>query len=122
MQPNERFREMPEYPGYLVGADGSMVRAIRGEVWKHLPMPDYSRRVDPPRRFPPDHNVGSKHGMAKIDEDTAAEIKRCLGGGESGASISRRFGVSPSTVSRIRRGEGWKHVRPVAVAELGEVA
>jgi hypothetical protein len=55
--------------------------------------------------------IGSNHPMAKLHETTVFEIKRALESGEPGVSIATRFGCSTYTVSNIRCGKQWKHVR-----------
>lgn len=55
--------------------------------------------------------VGSMHGMAKIDESIAKQIKSDLASmpNRSGAVIAKKHGVSIHTVSLIRTGKIWRH-------------
>ena len=54
---------------------------------------------------------GSRHGMAKINEDDVREIKHLLSVGYSHNEISNLMGVNTGTVSMIKNGKQWKHVR-----------
>jgi len=62
------------------------------------------------RHVPPPHKQGSEVGNSKLIEEEAAQIKAGLAKGETGASLARRFGVSVSTISLIKRGVRWQHV------------
>lgn len=55
----------------------------------------------------PPRMLGSNHPMALIDEVTAIEIKNAVG---THTAISKRFGVSRSTVGHIKTGRQWSHV------------
>ena len=59
---------------------------------------------------PPPLKRGSQVGTSKLTEEQAAQIKCELRQGVSGVVLARRFNVSPSTVSLIRRGIRWAHV------------
>lgn len=59
---------------------------------------------------PPPYKKGSEVGNSKLTEAEAVEIKRELQRGESGAALARRFNVSVSTISLIKRGIRWAHV------------
>jgi hypothetical protein len=54
---------------------------------------------------------GSRHGHAILDEQTVGRITFDLKS-MSGVSVAKKYGVSPSTISLIRRGKTWKHVTP----------
>lgn len=56
------------------------------------------------------HNRGERNGRAKLTDEQAQEIRRCLESGETGKAVAKRFGISPNTVSRIRNGAGWSKV------------
>ncbi len=47
---------------------------------------------------------------AKINEQTALEIKRCISQGETDRQIGDRFGLIPNHVRRIRIGRAWARV------------
>lgn len=51
--------------------------------------------------------VGEANGSAKLTEDQVRVIRSTAG---SEREIAKRFGISPGTVGRIRRGQGWRHV------------
>lgn len=55
--------------------------------------------------------VGSSHPNSKINEETAADIKRMLESGYSQAEISRALAVHISCVANIAQNKTWKHVR-----------
>jgi hypothetical protein len=55
--------------------------------------------------------VGSTHPNSKIDEETAALIKRMLAVGNRQADISRELSVHISCVANIAQDKTWKHVR-----------
>lgn len=59
---------------------------------------------------PPPHKKGSQVGNSKLTEAEVRQIKIALKSGENGASIARRFNVSVSTISLIRRNIRWAHV------------
>lgn len=52
------------------------------------------------RRLP----KGERHPNAKLTENDVSEIKSCR---DSGVTMSKRFGVSPAHISRIRLGQSW---------------
>jgi hypothetical protein len=47
---------------------------------------------------------GSKHPLAKLTEDAVREIRK-LHGKVTQSSLAKRFGVSPSVISRVSRGD-----------------
>lgn len=53
---------------------------------------------------------GEEHPMSKLTEDDVRAIRALVGQGVPVASVSREFGVAPTQVYRILRGETWKHV------------
>jgi len=52
---------------------------------------------------------GEKHHLAKLNASAVLEIRNSI---ESGPTLAKRFKVGRSTIARIRRMEGWKHVKP----------
>lgn len=52
--------------------------------------------------------TGSLHSRAKLSE---ADIPVIRSSDESTKELGRRYGVSPATISSIRRGRIWKHVQ-----------
>jgi DNA invertase Pin-like site-specific DNA recombinase len=63
-------------------------------------------------------NVGTANGGAKLNESDVRAIQRQLADGVYQHEIAERFGVSTTLVSRINRGEVWRHVTPAWVSSL----
>lgn len=59
-------------------------------------------RDSPPPRMPGEHNH-----QAKLTE---AQVREILTSSDTGVALAARFGVSPSTISLIRRGKKWRHL------------
>ena len=57
---------------------------------------------------------GSRNPWSKLTEADVRTIRRCLAEGESVVSISRSYGLHRETVSRIKAGVTWTHVKAVA--------
>jgi ketosteroid isomerase-like protein len=55
---------------------------------------------------------GSKHGIAKLNEEKVAEIRKLLFYGERVTAIARQYGVSFPVIISIRDGKIWTHVPP----------
>lgn len=55
-------------------------------------------------------SLGSKQVAAKLREEDVIVIRDKLASGERGKDVAAQFGVSPSAVSLIKRGKGWRHV------------
>jgi hypothetical protein len=53
---------------------------------------------------------GSAHGLSKLTENDAREIKRLLALGYGSRRLAPRFGVVRNTIARIAQGKTWKHV------------
>ena len=51
----------------------------------------------------------ARHAGLKLTPEQVTAIRRALAGGETGASIGRRYGVSHGTVSYIKHGKTWSH-------------
>ena len=54
---------------------------------------------------------GESNGMSRLTVDDVREIRRLLADGETGASLARRFGVSDTTVSLIKKRKTWRNVK-----------
>jgi hypothetical protein len=52
---------------------------------------------------------GAKNGRSKLTEADVLEIRRLLAAGETLSTLAANFGVDRSTISKIRRGDTWKH-------------
>jgi DNA-binding FadR family transcriptional regulator len=50
---------------------------------------------------------GSRHGLAKLDEDAVLIIRKS---GETIGELSRRYGVSRKTLRQARNRKTWTHV------------
>jgi hypothetical protein len=53
---------------------------------------------------------GSKNPMAKLREQDIPEIRSLCAAGHRYFDIGFLFGISPSIIGQIARGELWKHV------------
>lgn len=53
------------------------------------------------------HSHGSRHGCAKVSEADVIAIRLST---ESGVVLADRYGLSPATVSDIRKRKIWRHV------------
>jgi hypothetical protein len=56
------------------------------------------------------HVQGEKNPAAVLTADTVREIKSRLDAGEYGTKLAREYGMSFSTIYRIRSGANWKSV------------
>lgn len=53
-----------------------------------------------------------------LDADSAKHVMEALEAGRSGRSIAEEFGISPSMVSAIKRGQAWSALDPALPARL----
>jgi hypothetical protein len=89
-----KHSNIPECPGYLFGADGSIWSQWHAGV-KHADWP-WRRR----------------NGSAKLTEPQVREIRRIVAAGaRSRRSIAAQFGVAHGTINRLVNGQGWHHVK-----------
>ena len=51
--------------------------------------------------------IGSKHGMAKLNEEIVLEIRAC---GLATKDAAKVYGVSESTINQIRNRTTWRHI------------
>lgn len=58
-------------------------------------------------RWSPPDNSGEKHGMSKLTKAKVKAMRAMDSRGVKRAALARRFGVCPSTVSRICNRQGW---------------
>lgn len=61
--------------------------------------------------LPPPHKVGSENGASKLKEEQIKEIRLLLEKCETSREIGRQYGVSKTTILRIKNGTHWKHVK-----------
>ena len=73
----------------------SVCSIARGDVWKHLLLPSSSKPSD--RRI-------------KLTHEQVSDIRRRYASGEMGKTMAEELGVSRTTISRVARGRGWKHL------------
>lgn len=59
---------------------------------------------------PPPQKRGSENGSSKLKENQVVEIKKLLFEGHSMYGIAKEFGVSKTTILRIKKGENWAHI------------
>lgn len=69
---------------------------------------------------PPPLKRGSEVGTSKLTEEQAAQIKQGLAQGMTGVELARRFNVSVSTISLIRRGIRWAHISKPPIQHSSE--
>lgn len=58
-------------------------------------------------------NRGTKHGMSKLTDAIVLEILAMLKSGSRGCDVAMKFDVSSATVSCIKHGTRWAHLRNV---------
>lgn len=58
-----------------------------------------------------DSRKGQKHGRAKLSDSDVSAIRQRIAFGESLTSIARYFGVSHGTISNIKTGKVWVHIK-----------
>lgn len=56
-------------------------------------------------------NVGSKHGLSKLTENQAKEIKQRCKNGETQRLLEREFGLKRGSVWSIANNLSWKHIK-----------
>lgn len=62
------------------------------------------------RRWPEKRQRGSGHYYAKLNESKITEIRNRRIAGELLKPLAKEYGVAFATISRIGRGETWRHV------------
>ena len=53
---------------------------------------------------------GERGNGAKLTDVTALDIKLRAIAGESGVSLAAEFGVTPTTITRVKLGQTWSHI------------
>jgi hypothetical protein len=53
---------------------------------------------------------GESAGRSKLTDENVREVRRLLAEGENQYRIAERFGITQTTVSRVKRGAAWSHV------------
>lgn len=62
------------------------------------------------RHRPPPPPVGERNPRAKLTWTAVAAIGEAIRGGATRAQVGRRFGVAPSTISRIATKKAWRRI------------
>ena len=55
--------------------------------------------------------IGEKHNMVKLTEGQVWDIRHAAPVRGIGRELAKYYGVSPSTISLIRKGKLWKHIQ-----------
>jgi transcriptional regulator with XRE-family HTH domain len=77
-------------------------KVLLGKMWQHVTLSPEERES-----LKRATNRGERNPLAKLTTDDVARIRERLAVGEPGAAIGRAFGVSKTTISKIRRGRAW---------------
>lgn len=109
--------------GHVV-MNGRRVRAHRASYALHRgPIPPgrcVCHKCDTPACINPAHlvlathaaNRGEKNGLTSLTDEAVRGIRHDLAAGElTGRAIACRYGVSAQTISNIKAGKVWSHVR-----------
>lgn len=56
------------------------------------------------------NNIGSKHGMSKLNESAVSNIKKEITEGKKSVDIARKYNISQQTICDIKKGRLWNHV------------
>jgi len=59
------------------------------------------------KRARPKQSLGEKHGMSKLTSEMVREIRDSK---ETGVALSRKFGVTPTTICDVRKRRIWNHI------------
>lgn len=81
----------------------TILRAIRGHDWKHLPGATAKRHVPRRRR-------GEENPRAVLQAEDVLAIRAALGSGISRKELQARYGVSKTLIAHIARRLTWTHV------------
>ncbi len=84
-------------------SQGLISQIVKGEAWAHLPMGKVAySELD--RR-------GANHPFASVTDDVVRAVKAdYAAGGITYRELAAKYGISRTTVSRIVRGQIWKHI------------
>lgn len=103
----------------IFGVSQSAIKKVcYGYTWKHLKatVSDMARRE---RRVTTGH-IGEKNPACKISTNTVIEIRKLYAEGKySQDQIGSFYGLKQTHVSRIVRGESWKHISALEVQNDG---
>lgn len=79
-------------------------RICSGTRWRHIGGPGYAELPKTPPR------TGESHPLTPLTERDVREMRAARTNGETLKSLSHRFGVNISSISKICRHETWKHL------------
>ena len=68
---------------------------------------DNARDMWAKNRAKPGVSIGEKHGMSKLTADIVREIRDSP---LMGTELAKKFGVTPTTISEIRKRKTWNHI------------
>lgn len=57
------------------------------------------------------HARGTRCGQAKLTDQDILDIRAAIAAGETNLSISKRYPVNDASISNIRTGHTWKHIK-----------
>ena len=81
---------------------------IRRRLWAHVQIPESGLpTVQPLPKLNRAAPSGSSHGRAKLNEENVASIRADLPR-KSNVALAAEYNVHPTTIARIRKGEGWR--------------
>jgi hypothetical protein len=88
--------------GKKYGISSTVVSQIRHRIlWKSVPLSSTDKIYD-------GGWSGEVNGMSKLTTENVRLIRKSL---DSGSVLATRFGVSQATISRVKHGALWRHVR-----------
>jgi hypothetical protein len=96
----------------FLGTQGDNNRDMvgKGRHWMQRPDHPESSLERWGREHPELKTRGEKHGQTKLTDARVVEIRERHARGEVQSKLAEEFGIAQITLSRIVRGESWKHV------------
>lgn len=82
---------------------GTIIGIKSGNTWKHIPNTHLKSVVKKAN--------GEKHPKAKLKEKDVKKIKKMIKKGLSNTDISKMYGVHRVTISAIKTGKTWTHLK-----------
>jgi hypothetical protein len=76
--------------------------ARKGRFAAQRKIPDYMAKINV---------AGEKNGQARLTEAKVREIRALYGAGAKMVDLAKLYGVGASTIERVVKRQGWKHVR-----------
>jgi len=85
------------------------------EALKGINNPNFGKPIpNEIRQKMSDAHKGDKNPAAKLTENQVRQIKMALANGETGSSLAKRYKISVQTVSKIKTGLKWSHIKIIA--------